>query len=308
MTILLCNDLKGSDMTRTAILAAMIFFVTPSAPALELPTLFDGRFAASPGSQIRVDGSSEGTRFFDLTQFQSDIDQGGTVDQSEAGKSPKKAVLLSGLVPGSGEYYLGAKKKAALFFGVEALLWGLYFTWDTKGNDIEDEFRAEADLEYDPFEYIQWLESSNAQHSVITHDLPCEEYLDRTRPGEFGDCASSDVQQYYELIGKYDQFVSGWSDVRDLETENTVQPSQIDNVANFDSEKRHSYEDRRHDSNRFLKRAITAAGFVLINHVASAIDAGRTGRAMTAAKERRNRVFLAVRPDRPPLLIAARSF
>ena len=62
-----------------------------------------------------------------------------------SGKSPKRAFLMSALLPGSGEFWAGAKKRAALFFGLEVLGLGMRSNWDGKGNDLEDDFRARAD-------------------------------------------------------------------------------------------------------------------------------------------------------------------
>ena len=71
-------------------------------------------------------------------------------------------------------------------------------------------------------------------------------------------------------------------------------PTEVDSVENFHSERRLRYEDQRDESNRFLKRASTVSGVILINHVISAIDAARVARARAegadeAALRRRTR-------------------
>ena len=272
------------------------------------------------------------------TQFSAGF---GELDLAEAGQaagadssagaggpSPRRAFLYSALVPGAGEYYAGAKRKAAVFFGLEGLAWSLYAIWDGKGNDIEDEFRGTADKHFNPLDYLAWRETNTSNKTPITHDLPCEKYIDHYWPtksnratGEFGDCAGSEVQQYYELIGKYDQFVAGWSDLRDA-TGNPPQPVHVDSAKNFDSDIRQAYEDRRDDSNRYLKRAITVAGLALINHVFSAIDAARTAARPGAARDRfaeiqqarllgQTRLLVALQPrghDTVPMLLALRRF
>ena len=55
-------------------------------------------------------------------------------------KSPKRAFLMSMLVPGSGEFWAGAKKRAALFFGLEVIGLTVRSNWDGKGDDLEDDF------------------------------------------------------------------------------------------------------------------------------------------------------------------------
>lgn len=232
------------------------------------------------------------------------------------GKSSKRAFLLSALVPGLGEWYAGSKKRGLAFLGAEAALVGLWAAWRGKGNDLEEEFRAVADEHWDPLNYLVWRDSPISRNSSITHALPCssevvEVYIPAMReggPASFGGCAPSEIQQYYELVGKYDQFVAGWRDVVwDDNTGNPVEPTEVDSVENFRSERRLRYEGQRNESNRFLKRASTVSGVILINHVISAIDAARVARARAAgadeaALRRRTRFALVV--QRVPMLVA----
>ena len=246
----------------------------------------------------------------------------GSVSASGGGITPRRAFLYSVLVPGLGEWMAGARKRALVFFGVEALTLGLWSSWTSKGNDAEDEFRAVADENWDPLDYIVWRGSRNARNSSITHALPCSSYVDTyLETGKFTGCDDTEIQQYYELIGKYDQFVAGWSDLRDA-TGNPTQPVHVDSAKNFDSDIRQAYEDRRDDSNRYLKRAITVAGLALINHVFSAIDAARTAARPGAARDRfaeiqqarllgQTRLLVALQPrghDTVPMLMALRRF
>ncbi len=197
-------------------------------------------------------------------------------------KSPGRALLYSALLPGVGEFYAGARKRAALFFGLEAAAWGVYFSWNGKGKELEEDFRGVADEQWDVLRYVDWRGSMISRNSSITHVLPCSTFV---VGGEgISGCPDIEKQQYYELIGKYDQFVSGWEDVRDRDG-NLVQPTEIDSVENFLSEQRFAYEDQRNDSNRFLKRATNVAGLILVNHVISAIDAARAARATAAGAD-----------------------
>ena len=235
------------------------------------------------------------------------------------GPSPGKAFMLSALLPGSGELYAGSRKRAAIFGGIEAASLGLYFAWNGKGNDLEDDFRARADTTWDPWAYLSWRTSTISRHSSITHALPCSSFVADAGSAvpigqAMGGCGDSETQQYYELIGKYDQFVAGWSDVVDS-TGNPVHPTQVDSAENYHSATRLDYEIDRDDSNKLLKRATNLAGLILVNHVLSAIDASRVARARAqgvdaATLERRIRLafYMGSGTGGPiPMVMAYRS-
>lgn len=233
--------------------------------------------------------------------------------QKGGGTSPGRAFLYSILVPGLGEIMNGSTLRGAFFMGVEAIGLGLYFNWNSKGKDLEKEFREVADETWDPLSYLAWRGSTISRNSSITHALPCSTYIDDyLSTGDFGSCPDSEVQQYYELLGKYDQFVAGWTDLVYVETGSRAEATRVDSVENFLSEARLAYEIQRDDSNRFLKRASAVTGLLLVNHVISAIDAARVARfrsegVATEQIERRTRFAFELhgRPDgRVPMLMA----
>ena len=263
----------------------------------------------------------------------------GEEDASEAAprkavRSPKRAFLYSALVPGAGEFWAGSKMRAALFFGLEVLGWGTYMSWSARGDDLESEFRAFADTTWNPLDYLAWRDSRQARHTSKTHTLPCDSLFvqarwtepDPTNEGEIRrrnpadvipealkGCSTTETQQYYELIGKYDQFIAGWRDVTNESTGNRVHYANIDSAENFSSDFRQEYEDRRHDSNKYLKRAGNVAGLLLVNHVLSAIDAARVARARNQGQEeaaiaRRIRFHATLDGDRTARLTAWRPF
>jgi hypothetical protein len=144
--------------------------------------------------------------------------------------------------------------------------------------------------------------------------MPCSLQVMEDR---FGDCGSGEKQQYYELLGKYDQFVAGWDDLTFADTGNPVTAyTEIDSVEKVHSELRLDYETRRDDSNKHLKRASNIAGLILVNHVISAIDAARTARARAAGADeealaRRARLLFTLHPGsrgQVPMLMAYKPF
>lgn len=181
-------------------------------------------------------------------------------------KSPKKAFFLSALVPGAGQVYNNSYLKAAGFLALEAASWAAYISYNSKGNDIEDEFEAYADRHWSEDKYWDWIAQQSGmdrnnlselrewEHDSFSHGL--HEQKD---------------QQYYEMIGKYFQFNWGWDDFRDLYSITLTDKEMVDR--HLLSPNRSHYENRRHDSNNAFKNATTASTIVLVNHLISAIEA-----------------------------------
>ena len=163
---------------------------------------------------------------------------------------------------------------------------------------------------------IHWSTSIGATipspQFLHNHALPCSTSIRST--GTLRGC--SEKQQYYELLGKYDQFVAGWSDLKDPNGNFINSVSQIDSVENFASELRLDYEVRRDDSNKLLKRASNVAGVIMLNHIFSAIDAARIGRTQSGSEqasdiERRTRFAATIYQgsrSRVPMVVAYKPF
>lgn len=76
-------------------------------------------------------------------EFETDNLSGQT--NTELNESPRrisksKAVVLSLLVPGAGQYYADARGRAEVFFGAELSIWIGYFAFRTYGNWREDDY------------------------------------------------------------------------------------------------------------------------------------------------------------------------
>lgn len=293
-------------MVRIGIMVVLSAMVVSSVGAGELPSIL-----SEEGQAFLMGPMEKGPVQMPSTRLEA-LSSGGGEE-----KSPRRAFLYSVLVPGLGEWYAGSKRRAALFFGFEAVGLGLWASWKGKGNDAEDDFRAVADDEWDPLNYLAWRGSTISRNSSITHAFPCSSYVDvYLETGKFKGCPDAEVQQYYELIGKYDQFVPGWTDLIRVNTGNAARPTEVDSVENFFSANRLSYEDQRNESNRFLKRASVLTGLLLVNHVFSAIDAARVARARSegageASLAKRTRLAFVLHPwerGRVPMLMAYKPF
>ncbi len=191
-----------------------------------------------------------------------------------ANKSPLKAFVLSAAVPGAGQLYTGSKIKAAAFFGIEVLAWAGYIAYQGKGDDKTDIYEAFSNLHWSENRYADFLDAN----------FPLD---DPSQPGPRDDDSAYDngnlyfthhlpdtkTQQYYEMTGKYDQFVFGWDDV-----DTTATPPTLANLHLADSPNRHHYEGLRHDANVMYGRATASLVVMMANHLISGAEAALAAR------------------------------
>ena len=172
-------------------------------------------------------------------------------------------MLLSATVPGAGQLYNGSYIKAAVFLAAEVTGWALYVTQTSKGNDIEAEFHDYANTNWSEDEYWDWIHS----HSDVADRNDIEALRDWEHDHFSHGLHREKDQQYYEMIGKYDQFNYAWDD-SDI--------GLLDEGFTKDQRSAHRlyYEDRRDASNQAFKKATTGVTIVLFNHIISALEAG----------------------------------
>ena len=213
------------------------------------------------------DRSVELRSHFCMNQQEDSRVSGSTVSVTGT-KRPLVGVLLSAAVPGAGEIYSGSWIKGAVFLGIEAGLWIYYVQFQNKGQDWEDIFHIYANEHWSKDRWI----SNGGDADEGTHTLP-----------------STKTQQYYEMIGKYNQFMEGWDDW----------------VLNGPSLTPHRdyYETLRDNSNQELIKASYCAMLVLANHVISAFDASWTVKRHNRKIESKARMGLQkVRDEYVPVL------
>jgi len=272
-----------------------------------------------------------------------------------APKSTRKAFFLSLLLPGLGEYYVGAKRGIA-FLGVEAAAWWMYFHFTGKGNDLDDEFRRFADKNWrygagtDEYSYVEWLANMMTENSISAEDLPrkyedlagkdaymdsiTKKLIDKNVMGVSHALPSTKTQQYYEMIGKYPQFVYGWEDIvgytESVDSQGNMvkhyyNPALVDsagipkgnygeNIRNVKSPMRDHYEDIRYDSNQNLKKGQYGVNLMILNRIVSAIDAGRLayhhnkGLESELSMVRVNVVSKQILDHKVPMLMLSKKF
>jgi hypothetical protein len=200
--------------------------------------------------------------------------------QQKKEKSPFLGAVLSGVLPGAGEFYAESFVKSAIFFAAEAGLWKTFFIFEGKGNQQTDRFEAFADQNWSLKKYAQWL--VNQQFAGYEQVNPEEMDLNvlrlqvneverrnfsHTLPN-FGD------QQYYEVIGKYQNFVAGWADA-DINLLSKEQSSPYW-YGSYKTQMLLGYAADRQKANDYYDKSSLAISGVIINHILSAADAAWT--------------------------------
>ena len=182
-------------------------------------------------------------------------------------KSIPKAVLFSALVPGSGEAYAGSYLKGAAFLVIEAAALVGNIHYNNKGNDLEAAFRTYADGNWVENDYWNWMSQVSG---IERSDLDGLRAYERQTFSHF--LPEKKNQQYYENIGKYNQFVAGWVDV----TYQTYSLDLYKSGKKPDSPLREDYTVQRKDANDNFQRATNLATVIIFNHIISMFDAGWT--------------------------------
>lgn len=170
-------------------------------------------------------------------------------------------VLLSLLVPGTGEIYMGYYVRGAVLLAAEATAWTGYAYYNNKGLDSRREYERFAD---DHWSYGRWVDHHALWRDPIYEDSTRSfDNLERFGPDWDGwppyhswHSKEEEKQNYYENIGKYDWFISGWED-----WDPDTQPKQ--------SGMRTTYRAMRKKSNDELDNA---TGFIYLSVAARVVS------------------------------------
>jgi len=204
----------------------------------------------------------------------------GDKSHRQGHKSPAKAFVLSLAVPGLGQYYYGSRIKPFVFLGAEVSTWVLHLRWHGQADDMTDEFQTLADNNWHEQRYTYFLEGayngigdddSLSGFTEIGHHLP-----------------DTRVQQYYEMIGKYDQFSWGWVDAYLDNPGDTlyappsefIPPRVIGPSVTPTSALRDRYETMRNDANKRYDKANKMIVVAIVNRLISAFEAYFTTRSL----------------------------
>ncbi len=199
----------------------------------------------------------------DTRHWQADI---GGVRRAEATReqrldAPLLPMVMSAILPGAGEIYLG-RKRGFLMAALDVASWWRMAHNAKEGRDKRDEYYVFADAHwseerlkaaYDP----NYLSYGNPAYSYW--EGRGTEYFSVTGYENLPLWVSvvDDRREYYENLGKWDQFVFGWEDFRDPRDFLGLSPQERD-IANLKDPRtsalREQYRQLRQDSNDAFAR------------------------------------------------------
>lgn len=232
-------------------------------------------------------------------------------------RSPKLAMFLSLLVPGLGQAYAKSNWKTALFGALEVGIIGVSIGYNIAGRNATEDAYDYADKHYDPGdslfsgyygELYDFFERTNGDTSATSQDLIDEIYYPMNDNEPFMDTydrhRSRRTDRYYDWIeGK--SFVQGWDDCAPAydtifsanPDEELVTPhgtfvvhesadsaylvyrsSDSDMLYYGYSAHQATYSDMLSTANAYYRTSTNVLFLLLINHIASAIDAGITAK------------------------------
>lgn len=211
---------------------------------------------------------------------------GSQQDVIRSYKSPWLAAGLSLAIPGSGELYTGSYWKSAAFLALDVAMWALAYSNDKRGDRQTDSYQDYANRNWSVVKYAMYAEGLVPAGSTYSWRIPgtegrnpfdrpweqvnwaelnrMERAIGATGPGQYYShtLAPYNDQQYYEMIGKYQQFNQGWNDAPPSYT----YPEPV--TPNFTF-----YSKERGKANDYYTAASTFVTVAIINHVLSSADA-----------------------------------
>ena len=212
---------------------------------------------------------------------------------------PARPMLYSLIFPGLGQWYNKSPLwKISLFSGIEIASIASAVQWMSKADDIRVNYELFADDNWDLETWVyNTLSTPIGNYADVhidgTHKLTLK--LSGALAEQFGTFVTSDSlednahwvysgevavlrdRDFYENIGKYDQFVGGWTDCYDQANSQLwfeVYKDVGDSVETIiTTPNKEDYVSQRAKSNDYLNMAKFAISAMMFNHVVSAMDA-----------------------------------
>jgi len=181
----------------------------------------------------------------------SDFLSSNDIESKPAGsKSKWKALGLSLIVPGAGQFYAGSKSKMTIFGAAEALVWSSFLGLRIYGGWKREDYRAWAAL-----------------RAGAMVEGKSESYFEK--------------MTYYDNLNEYNQFELLYEGSRAQ-----LFPSTRDYYWNWDSDaSRQHFRDLRNQSKAAYRRSILVLGAAVANRILAGIDAYRTAASLNKQSE-----------------------
>ena len=207
-------------------------------------------------------------------------------------KSPALGGALSLLVPGAGEYYSERYVKAGIFFVVEVAAVTAAIVYNSKGDNKTAEFQSFAEAHWSAVRYAKWINAFAAadyttgpktpivESRVAAHDFSGindwesgshQSKIDANIQGFSHQLPNFGDQQYYELIGKYNQYKFGWDTYPDANGDG-IPDSDGGHYNDLIPQEMKDYAVERGKANDYYYAAEVATALIVANHVISALD------------------------------------
>lgn len=273
MDVLMINKNKIVTNLRSGVLFSMLVLLSAgvcsaseenSPSELIASSLHELRYGSTQELDAYVSGVEAGT----VSQYNSssgaladDLSDGyGNVFAENNSLSPIKAGILSLILPGAGQFYAKSHPaKIGGFVAAEAFFWLKYKNYQSDADDQIIEFEHYADSLWSEAAYWRYVDevygaSNDSNLDDFTHHLP-----------------GTTTQQYYEMIGKYNQFSYGWADPDTITY--ALRDDHRYGIKSYPSERRLTYNDMRARTNDLFASRDRMLAFAVVNHFVSAIDA-----------------------------------
>ncbi len=186
-------------------------------------------------------------------------------------KSPKKALIMSAIVPGAGQFYSKSKIAGIVYGALEITGLTSAILLKQSGEDGKIEYKKYADGHWNVNYFLEGYTGNPKTHDMIII-VDGNRYSVRDDWNSLSNAYNKHennvtaVKDYhfYENIGKYKQFQDGWIDFGDSTGYETLYRS---------SPYQSKYSDMRYDTNQLLKSSSYVVSAIMFNHIVSAIDA-----------------------------------
>jgi hypothetical protein len=221
--------------------------------------------------------------------------QENRIFQDREYQNPLTPALYSLIIPGLGQYKNGDKYAPYVFLGLEIAAWYLHSAMNRKGDKKEIEVKQYADNPNTGFNrvlyYKRIYEKASDFETVDNYDSYFNDFSNEESnyqgirgnqalwanlkkwESEYGDhthnLPETKTQQYYEMIGKYNQFESGWLYTQNDSRFSFYSDYSVNNQPDFIT----NYYKIRNDMNSYYKTGDWAIRAVFVNHLISAIEA-----------------------------------